>query len=237
MYRHNVKVMHTGKGFFLPAKAQPSSKTYCYSDFVPCNSCKGFFVKSDLRRHRCKFAEYEKPSVKAGQKLLKKEVWKLNETKASAAARSMLAKFKDDNITGAIKNDPVILDMLTLKGHRSLTREKWAGNQRYQVRLLGRFIIEARKLIPGAETLENILHAHHFEAIADAVENCRRSTNHIDGNETEETHQSSVPLALGKAIKKAAAQLKSMALKNCNDEQQKQAKKMMEIINDQWKDR
>jgi len=231
-YRHNVKVVNTGRGVFVPAKAQSSSKTYCSSDYVPCNACKGFFVKSDLRRHRCKFAKNEKPTVKAGLKLLRKELGLLNEPKASEAVMSILANWKDDTILNAVKDDAVILDMLALKCHRGITREKWIANLRYEVRLLGRFIIEARKLIPGAETLTDILRADNFDAIAAASELC--STSKKPGNENETT---SVALNIGNAIKKATDQLMSMSLINKDDSTYKQGKEMLKVMASRWQQR
>ncbi len=113
---------------------------------------------------------------------------------------------------------------------------QWKKQMRYRLRLLGRFILEARKILPGSFSLSDILKASNFLSIVKAAKECRKKE---DGR----AEGLSVPVKVGFVLKAAAEVILARALlavegdeeeKKKKAEDVKDAKNLLKLYDMQW---
>lgn len=215
--------------------------------FVPCTNCLGFYARGTLYRHRCKVVKStseglkKKPGkVKEGVRLL------LNKTRViSSRGSNILATLRDDEVGEAVKTDDVAVALLEYELQSGEgEKPQWQKHFRYKMRLLGRFILEARKLIPNAHSLRDILQRIYFDQIVAAA----REIGQTEPNPTKpnSTGGHSVPVKVGFMLKNCMKVLLSESLVQAaveekqeieRDTKEKDIRKLLELYNLDWSKR
>lgn len=104
---------------------------------------------------------------------------------------------------------------------------QWQKQVRYRLRLLGRFIIEARKIIPEAQSLNDILKCENFISIVQAAKECgQKGEGKAEGL--------SVPVKVGFVLKSAVEVILSAALRENNIEKMQNAKNLLRLYEMEW---
>jgi hypothetical protein len=107
---------------------------------------------------------------------------------------------------------------------------QWKKQIRYRLRLLGRFVLEARKIIPGAQSLSDILRHVNFLLIVKAAKKCGQKG---DG----QAEGLSVPVKVGFVLKAAVEVILATALLKEDEESKKRAQdaeKLLKLYDMQW---
>ena len=146
-YYHNITVLQKGKGEIVTYR-QPSEHTDA-ENYLPCNICYGFFLKTVLWRHEkvCRktmtvSAESKKKRRVQSAALSLLPYRGLSSERCSAIVRRMVI----DKVSTEVKNDPLICefgDRLLEKHGNDRTKD---GHVSQKMGELGRFLLAAKSL-------------------------------------------------------------------------------------------
>jgi len=113
-YFHNVQVLSQKSGQLIVVRRPLSNKQACYSNFLPCVGCKGFFWRKELWCH-CKNCELRQTSPQQPETACQKEGLMLiapvlyTAAKVDPALAAVLASMTSDQVSLVAKNDSIIL--------------------------------------------------------------------------------------------------------------------------------
>jgi hypothetical protein len=107
---HNIKVLKSERGNIVIV-CRPTTLV-CPSHYYPCSSCYGFFSKGDIWRHIC----VGDRSVQPHGQILKNSTMLLASAldRQSPVVASVLANMRGDEISRAVKNDPLIVKFMDI---------------------------------------------------------------------------------------------------------------------------
>jgi hypothetical protein len=221
-HQHNVK----SEGDLIVARRMEAAA----SEVILCVNCLGYYAKGSLYRHRCPVVRnsptgpVRKPgSVRAGRQL-----FSLARKVFSREGSEIFAAMTVDDISEAVKNDEVARDMLELqlqKGEGS--KIHWRKQIRHKLRLLGRFILEARKIIPGSHNLDDILVCENFLSIVEAAKQCGKG-------QTGRAEGLTVPVKVGFLVKACTEIIMATAQQKKDLPRAKDAKHLLANYKQQW---
>ena len=239
-YQYNIEVLNNNQGTLIVSR-RPSATdehSYSYQDFLPCEHCKGFYLRKDLWRHRQKCLFKSKngkrthlPVQSSSILLLESSLDKKGEVNEKFL-ENVVSKFIVDDISMIARNDRVILRIgedLYSK-HGSLQRQYISQ----EMRLLGRITKELREVCNNPNGyLEDFLTTTNFDNIVTAAQNLSK----VETNEKQDTltfKTPSVGLKCGPLLKKCCIALKGIAKRKKDDEKETDAIKLQEFIEDEW---
>jgi hypothetical protein len=221
-HQHNIK----SEGDLIVARRTATSA----AEVVLCVNCLGYYAKESLYRHKCPVVKnsptgpVRKPgSVRAGRQL-----FSTARKDFSSEGAEIFAAMTVDDISEAVKNDVVARELLELqlqKGEGS--KFQWRKQIRHKLRLLGRFVLEARKLLPGCHSLEDILTCQNFLTIAEAAKQCGRG-------EAGKAEGLTVPVKVGFLVKACAEIIMASAQQKKDLDRAKDAKHLLDNYQKQW---
>lgn len=230
----NVDTHRTGKGTLVVAKGLgPEDRPKKAEHYCHCPDCFTCILKVDFYRHRCAVRDKSektnvKPTVRAGKLLLETAL-----KGPSDVCIRVLQPMKDDKVGRIVKNCPIIRSMLELR-IRAIDLNRIGGIKqlRQGIRLLGRFVVECRSLIPGSSGLEDILIPKNVSEIASAAIRCAKGEEN-----TEESEAVSVPVSIGLMLKAAMQAKRDKAIIELDVETVARTKELLELHDSQWKHR
>lgn len=228
-YKHNVDVLKKGKGEIVVV-ARHSTETKA-EDYLPCESCLGFFLKAGLWRHRqvCHFASMKnkKGKVQAEAALLLPSSIEIHE----GLKTNVISKMSPDEVTIASRTDRIIVRI----GERLYQKHGHLPHLRSHIsqkmRELGRFLICAKEKNSDIKCISDLLVPEMFPLVISSVkllckydesENCFRNP--------------SLALKLGHLLKKCAKLAKCEALINEDQEKATKADGFLILCEDMWTD-
>jgi hypothetical protein len=230
---HNVAAIKKKDGPIVVARRMGESTN---SEVITCPNCMGYYAKRSLYRHRCQVVVNSKagPVRKPGTVKQGKQFLLMSLKGYSTEASDIFAAMKVDDIYEAVKTDDLASELLELQLQKGEgEKQQWKKQIRYKLRLLGRFILEARKLLPGCHSLREILKCSNFLSIVEAAKEC--------GKEELEKQESSrgaggltVPVKVGFLVKGCAEVLMTSAQREKDHERAKDAKHLLENYKREW---
>lgn len=236
--RNKGNFMHSvGSVSEKPIVARRTGRNDVADDVTACVNCLGIYKKASLYRHRCKIVTQtseglvSKPgSVKAGKALfLQKKAKKLSDVGAK-----IMAGIRDDDMGQAIKTDHLGVELLEyMLGRGEGENPLWIQHFRYKLRLLGRFKIKTTELIPGAETLTDVLKSEHFLTMAAVAKEMAKE----DKAGSRRRGGDSVPVKMGFMLQNCVKVLKGQTLREGNEERRKDTKRLLELYKMEWGNR
>jgi hypothetical protein len=160
----------------------------------------------------------------------------------SKLAATILGQMSNDEVGVLLKNDPLILQVLEfqLHGRGQGPRPNWDKNLAYKLRLLGRFLLEARNILPQCTTLRDVLQPYHFKEMVEAAKRVglKKKPEEWEGDDNagEDNMADSVPTKVGFILKHAAKQIASdlMMAKNADSSKIETANRLVELFKNRW---
>jgi len=254
--KHNVKTFQSGTGLLIAAKGtkkkgavnNKKKTTQIEKKYSLCVACEGTYVRDSYYRHRCVQFESKKSELGTDAVKAKPSPIKAGDAYLATAIRGvpkeasdLLSSMYDDEIGLAVKHDELavgILDYVLNKGEGH--QPNWRKNICYRLRLLGRFLLEARELLPSCHSLREILQPFNFLQIVTAAQRCaiKEKDNFPvkDDAEETETEANSVPVKIGFMLKLAIKVVVAdeMMLPNFSQEKVTSANYLIELFKLQW---
>ena len=218
-FKHNSRVIRSGRGLLIPARRPPISVTVSKRDLLPCDKCNGFFSRRNLYRHKCNVDRGARVQVR-GRALLP------SEHDAAAGLERILCRLNDDDVGNAVREDDLILEY----GKRLYSRLGHEPHQhahiREKMRELGRLLLHLKKDNQGAK-LRDFVQPSKFREVTDAV-------RAMGGLKDGRFAIPSIALKVGHALVQCAGILKSEGLMEGNTTIQQTAADFVELYKSDW---
>ncbi|XP_064648758.1 uncharacterized protein LOC135500969 [Lineus longissimus] len=230
-YLHNTDVIRNGKGTLVVAYRPQISTPY--TDYVPCEYCLAFYVKSDLWKHvrRCNMATKKEPRkhsrvVESARMLLP------SAPGVSEGVKEILCSLSHDEVSRVVKSDQLILKLANKlykkQGHDRDQFSAMRNTLREVARLLINLRIESDQ--PSA-TLSNFICTTKFDLIVISALN-------VSGfNPTDHSMRTpSLALKIGHSLKKCAKLMKRDALSAGDKTETERCQNFIEMYEENWTD-
>ena len=230
-YAHNIQVKLGKKNAALvPWRRDTKNKRHKAHDFLACDSCKGFFFRKTLWRHKRTCSK--KHGRKNGGRVQRDALSQLPlEPGVPRGYQDVLDSMVLDDISLICKTDPLIkqfgLRMYRKLGNQQNRRQYISG----KLRELGRLVkkLQVSDTDPPSSFLSAFLTPEKFDAIVEAV----RSICDFD-IETNKYGVPSLALKLGHSLKKCALMQKASFIREGVD--QKGIDEFIKLLEMEWTD-
>lgn len=176
-YKHNIEVLKNGGIFITARRESPDSLNHSPDEYLPCEFCKGFFLKNLLWHHAktCKLGSIKndeddedeklgKSFVRKGRTLLYGSLFDENESNIT----HLLERMNDGEEKEIIKKDLIIKNFASIQvqalGEERIQKKNDMHRVSSNCRTLARLVMMARKDIP-LPSLNKLLSPEHFDKI------------------------------------------------------------------------
>ncbi len=227
---HNIAAMKNKDGPVIVARRMESSN----SKITPCLNCKGYYAESTMYRHKCQVKNSPSgPVRKPGTVRQGRQFFMMAVKGHSTEASDIFATMKVDDISEAVKMDDLAAEFLDLQLQKGEgAKLQWKKQIRYKLRLLGRFILESRKLLPGCHSLREILVCSNFLSIVEAAKECGKEE--LEKQESRRGGGETVPVKVGFLVKGCAEVIMTSAQRDKDPERTQDAKNLLENYQKEW---
>lgn len=220
---HNCAVLKAGTGTLLVAY-RPKGNPKSWEDYRPCPSCLGYYIKTDLYRHRCK-VRLTKPGGRVASRALLLLPCPVS---CRPEVLEIISEMRDGPVKEAIHGDPLLLKLASrlFMRHGHSNRE----NMRAKLREMGRLINELKTFdaLKNA-TLADCLKPKWFKTVITAV----RSLAKFDQKAMKYKHPS-VAIKLGHTIRKCCQILKGQGIETSDKQLTKDAGQFLDLCDLEW---
>ncbi|XP_018909181.2 uncharacterized protein [Bemisia tabaci] len=253
-FYHNCSVLSTKQGNLLLVRrpTEMDSRLYTYADYTPCPYCLGFILKKNLSQHtwNCVGVSAEMQKRKAEghiEDIISKSEALLGNCSAISIDQefyqNIMTRMKDDEITGIVKNDTLILHLgAFLYAKFNVTQKEYI---RQSMRMLARFLLEIQSIDEKITSLPMCFDPGNFDHILQAVQHlCIAEKRNL---ERVNFQKAALLLKLGPLLKKTSTLHRGMCLRQLNSEDPKvreeakqgnnNAKNFIELMELEWKTR
>lgn len=212
-------------GELLVARRPQRKLTKTAKDFKACGNCKAYYSKNSLRKHYkiCKGVTTKSRLALYASKIAMRRV---NAVASDVVRNELFPTLREDDVTRAIRYDELVVywankmcEKYKNKRHQEMIRAK--------IRLLGRYVLEMRKLSTEISNLKSTYDPKYCDATLKAIS--------IVAKYNEATMSYSNPTVafhLGSLIKLVGRYLINICIRNHEDEKRKYTEdflKLMEI--------
>ena len=228
-YQHNCDVLDLGKGELIRVQTPKEEEEGIATNFLPCPSCMGFFMASELWRHRqnCPHRSQETPPkwsrVQQDAKfLLPTTVLSTKDVKKSFHD-TVLSSMKNDKISAIARKDSLIVNFGTAIFEKVGTKNINYVSQR--MCQLARLLQTLRKE-NEATNFADFIDTARFDKLVAAVKD-------LCGFKEESRLDIDVPtlaLKLGHSIKQCAQVLKSSALRKKDEAEIRKCQNFIDLF-------
>ncbi|ELT95806.1 hypothetical protein CAPTEDRAFT_195253 [Capitella teleta] len=222
---HNCQVLKKNSGTLI-VYYRPRGKVD-NKEYIPCEYCYGYFVRSELWRHKCSFKPSEKKRVVATSYLLLPAP-----TGASAALSGVLASSRRDDISQILKSDHLILQLgeqlVSGIGNAKDSESNIRGYLRRMARLLQ--VMRIQESSPNAH-LESFLTPSKYRVCLTAA----KSLAGYDENKSQ-YDTPSLALKVGHTLKKCATILEGQRLEKQDNDGASDAVSFRRLLELNWSD-
>ena len=210
-YKHNMNVLKTGDGVLIVGRSPKLMRHP--SDFLPCQFCFVFFVKTELYRHcrDCKFRSLSAPEkgfIAAGRALVEGALHADGTSRHEQLREHVVPRMRTDKRTKVATSDRLIMcfgDMLLHKLGR-----KRALDVSARMRELARLLIQLKT--HGQFRLTDYISGSGFDKVVKAFEIEGRFYMHESGRQMFKSP--AFVLKAGNSILKCAQLKRGLALRN-----------------------
>ncbi|XP_034547617.1 uncharacterized protein LOC117818719 isoform X2 [Notolabrus celidotus] len=229
-FLHNKDVLKTGKGQ-LTARKRPSM-TRQAQDFLHCLYCRGLFLRRCLRKHirSCPEKVKNENQLEVGRR----RIAALCAMEASEdlcitdGLKNILSVMTYDEVTRAIMDDPVVLQLGELLFSQHGSDEKRHEYIRQNLRQLARLVLEAQKT-SRLKKLEDFFKPSNFPDVVSTV----KVLAGFDP-ETKTYKAPSLAVKLGYIIQKACAIVEGNAAKRGDARAAESAREFQLVYQERW---
>lgn len=169
-HKHNISVLESQSGSIIPVK-RPSGYAD-YRDYLPCDECFGWYISSDMWKHRKNCFVTQKSGKKSGKTLQSRcaLLLPMSPTATAELREKVLGRMRHPcRISMVARNDDLICKM----GSRVLKQTKASSSTCYQtvsqkMREMARLLIRVRKE-NSVLTMKDCIDPRMFDVVIDAV--------------------------------------------------------------------
>jgi len=196
---HNVEVIRAGHGELMVTHRKSSEVEAL--NYVPCDQCYAYVLKTELWRHKCKFGKADR-----GRKISSAQLLLPAPSNVQPEVHELLSSMKDDNVRFLAKRDGLIMDYAKKMVHVKGMKKKLYI--RDKVREITRFLIQMRTQ-EGMESvwLKDCICPQYFSTCLSAVKQLAGFDK-----DTAQYRTPSLALKVGHTLKKMAKLLKRQAI-------------------------
>lgn len=227
-FLHNTDVLKKGVGDIIPIK-RPTTEIEA-TRYLPCEHCRGFFLKNDLWRHvkNCSKKERRYTGRRLHQ-VASTALLPVSEEASGVFAEKILNTMSADEISLTARNDKVLVKFGKKLFQKCSANPHQFPYVKQKIRELARFLRTARTVCSDFETLEDCIDPRHFEAVLTTV----RKTCGFD-EFSSNFGTPSLALKLGHSLKKCADIVRATALQSGDEIKGKQAKDFKDLCISEW---
>ncbi|XP_056007620.1 uncharacterized protein LOC125653612 [Ostrea edulis] len=229
-FQHNYEVLRTRHGTLVTFTRNWNETSA--DQFLPCQYCLGFFLKSSLWRHtkNCPFAPERKEKYRkvSSQSML---LLPTSTDVSEGLREKVLSRMSADEISIAARNDPIIVRVgeKLYQKHGHLTHLYTYVSQK--MRELGRLLILLRETDKDINSLDDAIHPKKYPAVV----KCTKTLCGFQEN-SNSYNNPSLALKLGHSLKKCAKIKNSLALIQGNGDSTKDAEGFFTLCENEWTD-
>ncbi|KAG9342390.1 hypothetical protein JZ751_016390 [Albula glossodonta] len=228
-YYHNVEVLKNGGGELVTWR-QPAAGADP-NDYLPCQLCLGFFIKSELWKHEATCRLKTESLKSKARKRVQAASSRLVPVPSSATqgCQEIIHNLHQDEVAFHIKNDSLIQkfgDSLYAKHGHKTSQHVHIGQK---MRELGRFMLAVKLLDQSVHSLREVCVPYRFELAVSAAHNA--SGFRPDLNRYK---RPSFALKLGYSLKRASEIAIGESLMNGDKTGEKNAKDFIKLLDADW---
>ena len=251
-FNHNIDVLCKKEGTFYVGR-RPSTKNHSPSDYLPCQHCYIFFVKSELWRHtkHCHFqtapltsdnsmkdAKMDKDCISAAKLLLqgaagtKSVGFEINDDKF---CNSVISALHQDEVSKAIKSDRLII-LLGQSQFMKLGTSR-AGQVREKLRIIARLKLCLQKVtqLPTLQ-MDDIIMPEYFDSCMTAIKSLSSVSPEDSLSGRQMLNKPSLALKAGQLLKKVAVLKRGLAIRNMDTEAKSKVTDFLDLYRGEWQD-
>lgn len=210
-------------GNLIVCRRPQSTKNRSVEHFIPCSNCQGFFSKIALRKHyrTCK------PSAKVSRDRLvlgRKIYGQIHEAASYTLRVQVFPVLRDNLVTQYIRYDKLII----LYGNKLCLKYRSPHHYpmiRARLRLIGRFMLEIRKINATFVKLQDVYNPSHYDEVIEAVNKVAQLNVELHKYKAPTTATS-----LGSYLKQCGNLLITELIKNNDVQQQKLVKNFLKLL-------
>lgn len=222
-YLHNIAVRSGNKkGHLIPCNRARTSKSG--EEFLACDTCKGFFLRKTLWRHRRNCV----PGSSGGRVQPRARASMPATTPVTPKLRRVLDSMSMDAVSVLCKTDKGIISFGERLCMKLGSEAKDIENIRNRMRELGRLLERLRQVSPES-VIEEFLVPSKFSELANGV----RELSGFDQN-TNKYSTPSLALKLGQSLKACAEECLAKEIENGDEKATSERRKFLELYELQW---
>lgn len=195
------------------------------SNFGACSTCKGYFSKGSLRHHVKKCSGKSHKYNRNVLVMSRKVIGRIHEEANHAMAKYIFPHMNEDRVCRRIRYDRLIILFGNSLCDKFRTSHHHHPSIRYQLRLLGRFMLEVDKILQRLIPLEDMFDPQLYKVVATAVEKVAVLTEDMKHYETPSNAAN-----LGTFIKKAGDVLIADCIEKKNPTKQEDVKNFVFLL-------
>jgi hypothetical protein len=217
-FNHNMKVLDIKEGELKVVRRPPANTEANANDYLPCQYCHGFFLMDELKRHapKCPCNEEEEST---GSKRMKYEGRVMLAASGQFASGSskllsnyVIPKMANDVVSIVVQSDQTILRVGSQQLEKRGTEK--ASEVSQKMRLLGRVVLEGRKLIGNEKvSLEDLLKPGKFDTLICCARNIAGYEENDGSSSKKRFKAPATAVHCGYELKRAAMILRCQALR------------------------
>lgn len=214
-------------GHLIVSRRPKGTSKKTADDYKPCPSCKGLFSKNTIRKHFPKCV----PDWKKGNRLfyiLGKRVYgKVHEKACKVLREIIFPSMREDEVIKIIRYDSLIISY----GNnlcRKYRLEHLNKMIRSKLRLLGRFLLEIKKIDGTITDFSSCFFPEKFDKVLDAI-------NNVAGlNELAQTYKApATAFELGSLIKKCGKHLVIICISKRDEISKKRTEDFLKVLEEE----
>lgn len=226
-FHHNYQIFEKGHGMLIPKYRKKTATTEEKGvNYVPCEFCRGLFVKTDLWKHQKSCQDKSTPHPR-GKPVSQGRLLLPVSSSYSDLHQHILNRMKDDDVKAAIARDRRVMEY----GRRMV--DKYGSVQKnyktQKLRQLGRLLLQLK--LESITCIDDALERSSWDVLVEAVKG-------VSGYDkaTQEYGTPSLALKLGHSLKACATYLQIEALKDGDDEKRIKADAFLQLYKADWEE-
>lgn len=150
----------------IPTRRPRTEEKRSGENFTACPKCKGFYTKNNVRHHYAKYANKNSNSqrILAAAKIA---IGRIHPVASAIMRRYVVPYMQEDEVTRVVRYDKLLM----LYGNKLCCEHRQQYHHsmiRTRLRLLGRFLIELRKINSEITDFSSLYDAKHYRNAIDS---------------------------------------------------------------------
>ncbi|XP_029158730.1 uncharacterized protein LOC114931007 [Nylanderia fulva] len=216
------------EGKLLVCRRPRKDKQKSAKDYTACAKCKGFFVKTSLRRHFKQCTSYGSKQTRSVLVMGRAVIGRINPIAEETLRKVVFPALREDEITRLIRYDELII-MFGNRLCRKYRKQYQHKLIRSHLRYLGRFLKVMRDLNAQVTDMKSIFQPTFYE---DCIKAVNRMSAFDDSTNTYKV--TTTPQLMGTLLKKVGNLLITQSIKKKDYETKKDTEEFLALLVDDF---